>query len=456
MLRLRNSGINMTEGQPLKLLLAFALPMLVGNVFQQLYSAVDSIVVGKFNGSGALGAIGCTGTVTFLFFSISNGIGSGCGVVTSQYFGAGKNDRVKRALANSAYIMLSAGILMSVIAYAAAPSVLKIMKTPADLMPDAITYIRVNCIGVPLVAVYNYSASMERAMGDSVTPLYFLMLSCAINILLDLFFVCVLNLSVFGAALATILSQMIAGIGCLYTAWKQNPLFHLSRGDFAPDPVVLKRAIKIGLPMAMQWSMIAVSTSLLQTYVNSFDSQAVSAYTMTSRVEQLAHQPYGSLGSALSTYAGQNIGAGRPDRVKKGVKQSALLMLGFTLIMTVVMQLCSGTFMKIFLDEAEGADVIALAARGMRILSLFFVALGGIYITRSTLNGAGDVGITLVNGFVELGCRLLIPLLMNLIPGVGVWGIWWTAGLAWLGSCLFCILRYLVWMRKGTQRTRIN
>lgn len=151
--------------------------------------------------------------------------------------------------------------------------------------------------------------------------------------------------------------------------------------------------------------------------------------------------------------SGINMTEGQPLKL---LLAFALLMLGFTLVMTVVMQLCSGTFMKIFLDEAEGADVIALAARGMRILSLFFVALGGIYITRSTLNGAGDVGITLVNGFVELGCRLLIPLLMNLIPGVGVWGIWWTAGLAWLGSCLFCILRYLVWMRKGTQRTRIN
>lgn len=454
--RLRNSGINMTEGQPLRLLLAFALPMLVGNVFQQLYSAVDSIVVGKFNGSGALGAIGCTGTVTFLFFSISNGIGSGCGVVTAQYFGAGKNDRVRRALANSAYIMLSAGILMSVIAFFAAPAVLSIMKTPGDLLPDAITYIRVNCIGVPLVAVYNYSASMERAMGDSITPLYFLMLSCVINIALDLFFVCLLGLSVFGAALATILSQLIAGLGCLYTAWKKNPLFHLSREDFTPDPVVLKRAVRIGLPMAMQWSMVAVSTSLLQTYVNSFDSQAVSAYTMTSRVEQLAHQPYGSLGSALSTYAGQNIGAGRPERVRKGVRQSTLLMLGFTLVVTVIMQLCSGTFMKIFLDESKEPDVVRIAAHGMRILSLFFASLGGIYITRSTLNGAGDIGISVINGIVELGCRLLIPILMGLIPGVGIWGIWWTAGLSWTGSALFCILRYLVWIRKDTLNTRIS
>lgn len=436
----------MTVGSPLRLLTAFSIPMLIGNLFQQLYSLVDSIVVGRFVGADALASVGSTGSITFLFFSVCNGIGAGCGVVTSQYFGAQQDGYVKKSIANSAYIMFVSSLVMAIAAFCAAPALLRLIDTPADIIDNAILYMRMNCIGVPLVAVYNYSSSMERALGDSTTPLYFLIFSCFLNILLDLFCVCVLNLSVFGAALATIIAQMIAGIGCLLFAVKRNPYFKLSRGDFAPDKAVIKKSIRLGLPLAMQWSMIAVSSTAIQTFVNSFGTNAVAAFTATNRIEQLIHQPYGSFGSALSTYAGQNYGARKNDRVRMGVKQGIWLSAAFSLVMLIVNQLFGGVIVSLFVSEKE---VIDIGTKALRITSWFYLFLGVIYMTRGALNGVGDALFSFINGIVEMIARIFLPMMFALIPMVGVWGIWWTTGLSWLISGFFCVLRYLSWMKKN-------
>lgn len=232
-----SKNIHMTQGNPTRLLLSFAIPMLIGNLFQQAYSLADSVIVGQFLGSNALAAVGSTGSVTFLFFSICNGIGSGAGIVTSQYFGAGLFDRTKRAIANAAYIMFIASAVMGVAAFLAAPSLLKLMDAPPELLADATTYMRVSCIGVPLVAVYNYSSSMLRALGDSRTPLYFLIFSCFLNLGLDVLFVRFFHMGVFGAALATIIAQVISGVGCPFFALKYNPLLPPEPSGSAARPL---------------------------------------------------------------------------------------------------------------------------------------------------------------------------------------------------------------------------
>ena len=219
----RNRTMNMTQGRPLALLAAFALPLLVGNLFQQAYNLADSIIVGQFIGANALAAVGATGSVSFLFFSVCNGISSGGGIVTAQYFGAGDVLKVKRSIANSAYIMFASSLFMGALAFALTPTVLRLLGTPADILPDAVTYMRMTCLSVPLIGVYNYSASMLRALGDSRTPLIFLIVACLLNVVLDLIFVRALGLGVFGAALATMLGQLIAGLGCLIYALRTNP-----------------------------------------------------------------------------------------------------------------------------------------------------------------------------------------------------------------------------------------
>jgi len=436
----------MTKGNPAVLLAMFTLPMLIGNVFQQAYNFADSIIVGKFVGSEALAAIGATNSVTFLFFSICNGIGSGSGIVTAQCFGAGETSRIKRSISNAAYIMFSASLVMAVIAYAAAPWALRAMGTPDDILNDAILYMRMSCIGVPLVAVYNYASSMLRSLGDSRTPLYFLIFACFINILLDLLCVNVFGMGVFGAALATIIAQVIAGVGCLIYAFKRNPYFELERQDWLPDREIIRQSIRMGLPLAMQWSMVAVSTTMLQTFVNSFGTNAVAAFTATSRVEQLAHMPYGSLSGALATYAGQNYGARRMDRVKMGFRHGMMMSAAFTVLLMLLYNFLADPVMALFVDELE---VIGIGAVGMRITSWFFIFLAVINMTRGILNGIGDALFAFINGIVEIISRIAIPALLVLIPGLGMWSIWWTAGISWLVSALFCLMRYFSWRKKA-------
>lgn len=439
--------LNMTSGNPTRLLILFAIPLLIGNVFQQAYNLADSIIVGKYVGSAALAAIGSTGSITFLFFSVCNGISTGAGVVTSQFFGAGDEQRIKRAIANSAYIMFSISVVTGILACIAAPYALVLMGTPEDILPTSTLYLQISCIGVPLIGVYNYSSAMLRALGDSRSPLYFLIFSCFLNVGMDLLFVCVFDMGVLGAGVATIIAQFISGFGCLIYALKTNPYFKLKREDFRVDRKIIWQSVRLGLPIAMQWALIAISTTALQTFINSFGTVAVAANTAVSRIEQLVHQPYGSLCAALSTYAGQNYGAGKLDRVKGGLKHGMIMSAGFSLLMLIINQTLGEPIISIFVDDPE---VIRIGAQALRLTSWFYIFLATIYMTRGILNGVGDALFAFINGIVEMLCRIFLPMLIVLIPTVGMWGIWWTTGLSWFISAIFCMLRYLSWRKKTT------
>ena len=443
----RSKTMNMTQGNATGLLLRFALPMLLGNLFQQAYNLGDSMIVGRFLGADALAAVGATGSVSFLFFSVCNGIGAGCGVVASQSFGSGDAPLTKRAIANAAYLMFGAALIMGAAAYLAAPPLLRVMDTHPDIMPDATVYMQMSCIGVPLVAVYNYVASMLRALGDSRTPLYFLIFSCFLNLALDVLFVCGFDMGVFGAALATIIAQVVSGVGGLLYAVRFNPYFRLSRADFSPDRALIGKSVRIGMPMALQWSLIAISSTALQTFVNSFDStDVVAAFTATNRIESLAHLPYGSISAALATYAGQNYGAKNMERVRDGLKHGMLISAVFTVLLMLVYQLLAETIMGLFVKETA---VIEIGAQAMHLTSWFYIFLAVIYMSRGILNGVGDALFALINGVVEVVCRIALPLLIVLIPGVGHWSIWWTAGATWGISGLFCLLRYVSWRKRA-------
>ncbi len=437
--------LRMTEGSPTRLLMVFAVPLLIGNIFQQAYNLADSIIVGRFVGAAALAAVGASASISFLFFSICHGVSGGGGIITAQYFGAGDTENVKKAIANSAYIMFGGSLLMSIIAYIAAPQVLRLVGTPEDILPDSIVYMHMCCIGLPFVGVYNYSASMLRSLGDSRTPLLFLVVSCLLNVGLDLLFVRRLNLGVFGVAFATTLAQLIAGASCLIYAIRTNPYFHLRWDHLRPDWAMCLRAVKLGVPLAMQWSLIAVSSTAVQRVVNSFGTMAVAAFTATNRIEQLVHQPYGSLSMALSTYSSQNLGAERLDRVRLGFRRGMLICGAFSLVMLAVMQAFGGSIVGVFVEDAE---VIALGGRALRLTSLMYIFLALINVIRGILNGAGDVLFSMMNGIVEALTRIFLPMALLLIPGIGVWAIWWTTGLSWVISSAFCLLRYRTWLRK--------
>ncbi len=438
--------VNMTEGNPVFLLISFSVPMLIGNLFQQLYNLADAAIVGRFVGPNALAAVGSVGSVSFLFFSLCAGIGNGGGIITSQYFGAGEEDYVKKCIANCGYLLLASSALMGLVTFLFARTVLRFMDTLEQILEDALVYMYMQCIGIILVAAYNHVSSMLRALGDSITPLYFLILSALLNVGLDLLFVCVFHMGVFGAALATLISQLIAGIGCLAYTITRNPYFRLQKKHFKIEWQLIRKTIRLGIPLAMQYSMIAISSMGMQRVVNGFGPAVIAAYTAYGKVEQLLHQPYGTLSTALATYCGQNLGNKNIERIKLGFRKCMLIMTVFSLAMLVIMQFGSGWFVSLFVNDQE---VIRYGTNAIRITSWFYVALGMINAVRGILNGIGDAAFALINGIVEVITRVTLPMILVTIPLFGVWGIWWAAGLTWVVSAFFCILRYLSWRKKN-------
>lgn len=445
---------DMTKGSTTKHILLFALPLLLGNLFQQFYNMVDAIVVGRHVGNKALGAVGVCGSINFLFFSLGAGLGAGIGVMVAQYFGAGDEEKVKKTIGNSAYVIAGMAIPVSIIGVVFAPNILRLLGTPSDLIGNSIIYLRITCGGLLLIAAYNGVASILRALGDSKTPLYFLIMASAINIGLDLLFVLQWDMGVMGVALATVISQCFSAVGSIvYALWKV-PYFKLTKEEKKPDSELIKNAIRIGVPFSLQNSLIAISCIVLQSVVNGFGSVVVGAFTVTSRIEQLVQQPFSSLGMALTTYSGQNVGAGKMDRVKKGMRSATIMALIFSLSMLPLAYLCGESIIRIFVKKEE-YDVIRMGVRALKITSLCYFPLGMIYVPRALLNGAGDAGFAMMNGISEVVCRIVFANVLTKIAAIGYWGIWITTGATWAVTAIVCVWRYFsgVWMQKGITKS---
>ncbi|SDA57420.1 putative efflux protein, MATE family [Butyrivibrio sp. INlla18] len=439
---------DMTSGNEIMLLVKFTIPMLLGNLFQQFYNLADTVIVGQFGGEYGLPSIGAVGSVNFLFFSLCLGMGAGVGIMISQNFGAGKDEYVRKIVGNSIYITLAAGILMSIVSVVFARPILTLMDTPPECMADALLYMRIVCGATFLVAGYNMISSILRALGDSKTPLVFLVVACVINIVLDLITVVGLHMGVAGAAIATVFSQTIAMIGSIVVGVKRNPYLQLQPIHRELDTGIIDKSIRLGIPLALQNALIAFSCVALQRVVNSFGSDVMSAYTATGRIEQLVQQPFGSLGTAVSTFAGQNAGAKKLDRVKSGCVKSVMLVAAFSLLMVAVMFAFGENIIRFFTPNAEA---IKIGARGLRITSLFYFTLGLIYVFRGMLNGVGDAAFALINGIIEVVGRIGFATILMAIPGVGLWGCWYTNGLTWAITGIGCVIRYM----KGRWRKKV-
>lgn len=440
--------LDMTKGNVTNLLLRFTMPMLVGNIFQQFYNMVDSIIVGRFVGTNALGAVGSVGSITFMFFSLCLGLGSGIGILISQYFGAGQDDYVKKIIANAIYITLATGALMSLCGAVFAEPILHFMHTPVENFADALTYMRIVCGFTVVVAGYNTISAILRALGDAKTPLIFLGVASVFNIVLDLVFVVPLQMGVAGAAWATVIAQFFAMLGSIAFGYKKNEYLRLKKCHMAYSGEIVKKSFRIGIPVAAQNALIAFSCVALQSVVNRYGTTVMAAYTATGRVESLVQQPYNSLALAVSTFAGQNAGAGQYDRVRDGVKKSVWMVAIFSVLMIVVMWLFGESIMRIFINEPE---VIAIGAKGLRITSMMYFGLGLIYVMRGMLNGVGDAFFAMMNGVTEVIGRIGFAFLFMMIPSVGMWGVWYTNGLTWTLTGLVNVIRVLQgkWVTKA-------
>ncbi len=443
--------INMTSGSPAKHILRFALPLLIGNLFQQLYNMVDSLVVGNYVGADALAAVGACGSMNFLFFSLSAGLATGIGIIVAQFYGAKDEKNIRSTIANSVYVLVVSALVVSMMGILLAEPLLRLLQTPDNIIGDAAIYLKTTCSGIVAIAIYNGVAAILRALGDSKTPLYFLILASIINVVLDLLFVLGFNWGVFGVGLATIIAQAVSAVTCVIYAYIKVPYFKLTKAQLYPQMDIISRSFVLGVPLALQNSMIAVSCMALQGVVNSFGETVMAAYTIIGRIEQVVQQPYSSLGTSITTYTGQNVGAGKTERVKQGFRHAVIMVLVFSLLLLPIAYIFGEYIVGAFVKEQE---VIEIGVKALRVNSLFYFGLGMIYVPRALLNGAGDTGFAMLNGFTEVACRIVYSLVLTQVLGLGHWGIWLTTGATWATTAIVCVIRYK--MGKWQQKTLIG
>lgn len=437
---LRSAAQDMTKGKEASLIIRFALPLLAGNLLQQLYNLADTAIVGKKLGDDALAAVGATGSVTYLFYTLCLGLATGAGIMIAQFFGAGLYQRMRTAIWNSSIVTLIFGILISIVSVWATEPVLRFMQTDPDLMQMSVSYMRIACGGTVAVAAYNWINAVMRAIGDSKTPLIFLAVASVLNVGLDLLFVMVLNTGTEGAAFATVFSQFAAAVSCIVYAFRRTPEIQLKKEDFRIRGEMLLLTLKTGMPIALQSGLISISMSALQRVTNSFRLKPVmAAYTASMRVEQLIQQPFISLNAALATFSGQNVGAGETARAERGLKSGLRISSMIAIVIAVIFWIAGGWIIRCFIS---GKEAVSIGYFALRTTSLCYIPLGSIHVVRGFLNGAGDTGYAMLNGMAEVVCRIGGAYFMTAVLGMDYRAIWYTTCVTWFVTGLVGWIRY--------------
>ncbi len=423
----------------MRLILNFTVPTLFGLLFQQFYNMVDAMIVGKLLGSQALGAVGATGSINFFVIGFCLGVCSGFAIPVAQKMGARDYPQMRRYVANAAYLSAGVALVLTVITGIFCRDILAAMDTPADLFADANAYIFVIFMGIPVVFLYNLLACVIRALGDSRTPVYFLALSSGLNIVLDLAFILLCNWGVAGAAIATVTSQTVSALACLLYMVRRFPILHVTREESRPSLDACKALCAMGVPMGLQYSITAIGSIVLQTSVNGLGSLYVTAVATGSKVYQLLACPFDAMGSAMATYCGQNVGAGRLDRLRQGVRACSILGAVYALIAFVAMLFLAPQATMLFLDPAEGGleTLVSLTTRYILTLSAFFFPLALVNILRFSIQGMGFGFFAILAGVLEMIARTVVGHFF--VPVMGYPAACFASPAAWICADLFLI-----------------
>lgn len=435
----------MTTGKPTGLLLRFMIPLVIGNVFQQLYNMVDTIIVGRFVGVQALAAVGATGTIMFLIIGFMQGLTSGFTVLTAQRFGAKDEKGLKQSVGNACVLSVIITVIMTAVSVAGMDWLLQVMNTPEDIFQMARTYIIIICKGMAFNILYNLLSSFLRAVGNSKVPLYSLVVSAITNIVLDLVLVLVIPMGVAGAAIATVIAQGVGGVICLIYIIKKVPLMHVKREHLSLDYHCATNQLKIGIPMALQFSITAVGAILLQAALNTFGSVAVAAYTAACKVEQLVTQPYSAMGMTMATYGAQNWGINDVGRIRKGTRIANGMSAVYSIVVYGVIVLLLPYLIRLFVGE-ESAEVLSYAKMYIYICGACFIPLGMIFIFRNVLQGCGYSIMPMLGGVVELLCRAVFAYAAVRLSSFN--GVCMANGITWLVTGIFLAIAYLVIIRR--------
>lgn len=436
---------DMTKGSPIKLILSFGLPLIIGSVLQQLYNMVDSIVVGQFVGKNALAGVGSTASLYFLIIGFTLGTCTGFSIPISQYFGAGDYDRMRKCLANLIYLSVFIATVITILTLCLTRWILAVMNTPADIFEDAYTYIIIIFGGIFATMFYNMLASVLRAIGDSKTPLYFLIISAVLNFILALLFVVYFSMGVMGAATATVISQLFSGILCLIHIKRKLDILHLKKDDMKLNLRLCSKLLYMGLPMGFQFSITAIGSIMLQFAVNSLGSDIVAAVTIAAKVQLLLIVPCESIGITMATFCGQNLGAGKIKRISQGVRQGFYLALIYSCFAFLIGHYAGSYISLLFLNKSE-VVVLAYVAKYLKYSSFFYPILGILFIFRNSLQGLGYSVPAMAAGVFELAARSLFGFLV--VPMFGFTAVCFANPAAWIAADILLIPVYYYFMHK--------
>lgn len=431
---------DMTKGNPASLIISFAIPMLIGNIFQQIYNVADTVIVGRYLGENALAGVGSTGTLTGFLTALVIGLCNGAGLVVAQCFGCHNAQKMKQAVVA---LVWTAGILTAVVSLLGvfgARFFLTLLSVPENVMDYSVSYLRIIYGFVAGSVAYNGASSILRSTGDSKTPLYILILSSLTNVGLDLFFILACNMGVEGTAYATVLSQHLSAalsIGCLF---RKRKTLELTEIHPLPDKGSVLLIIKTGFPSAFQSCMISLGGMSVQRLVNSYGASVMAAYVAANRIDSIAIQVIVSIGTALSVFTGQNMGQGNFARIDEGLKKTLHIMLAASITIAVCVLAFRYPLMRLFLDQTESPEAVEIGAAYLSIIGVAYVIAGIMQSYQNVIRGSGDVNTCMVAGLTELAGRIVFAYLLSSL--IGVTGIWIATPLSWGCGCVIPVARY--------------
>lgn len=439
---------DMTVGSPLKHIFLFSIPLLLGNAFQQMYSMVDTIIVGRLLGTNSLAAVGTTGPLNFLVLGFIFGLTSGFAVITAQKFGAKDFSGLKKSTAMNIKLNFLFALIFTVIAVSTSKPMLKLINTPDLILEEANTYISIIYWGIATTTLYNTAACLLRAIGDSRSPLYFLIISSLLNIVLDLLFILKFDMGVAGAAWATVISQAFSGIISVIYIIIRFPILHVKKSDFESDVWFAKQHLKIGFPMALQFSITAIGCIILQGALNIFGSVKIAAFTAAQKVEQLVTIPGPTYGVTMANYTGQNLGANNHERIKKGTTVGVLLSLAFSFFGLIIAMVFPIPLARLFIDMSETSSLECLisAKQYLWYTAPFYPPLFLIFIYRNVLQSMGKTFMPLMAGVFELLARFFAAYFLPSI--LGYIGVCLAGPIAWIAAAVPLAITYYLVIRK--------
>ena len=436
---------DLTTGSPMKIFIMFSIPILLGNLFQQLYNMVDTIIVGQYLGEEALAAVGTTGCLMFLVLGFANGIAQGFGVMIAQAFGAGNHKQLRHFVALIVVLTILVSLILSLPTTIFSKNLLMLLNVPDNILAMADSYIKVIFAGLILTMAYNVEASILRGVGDSKTPLYFLLLASVLNIILDFVLIVFAKMGTAGAAYATVIGQGVSAVLCFIYMHVKFPLLRLSREDFYYDWDNSKKLLSLGIPMAINYSITAIGTMILQAAINVFGSSVVASYTAASKIINLTTQTMPSLGTTSATYCGQNLGAGKYGRIYKGMRCGFVLCAIVGVLGAVISLIAEPWMISMFIPNPT-AEAMGYAHIYLVRACTCMIPLAWIFVYRSAMQGLNQALVPMLCGTVELVSRFLVIAIVS--KPFGYSGVCWTDPVCWLVTGVMVLAAYLLWERK--------